>query len=372
MVHQLRPYCGLRFANTRVMIFRNVLLGTYVVTILAGGELQAQGSTLYTDGILRVKGADWQDSRLTVMPQFGDAFEIPLTSDHFKLDLGLLSTYLIRAAHEGCATKEIVFDLWVPDAYRNATFRFPFEIILEAFKANEEPYSYEQPIGAVFFDEATADFTYTTDYSSIKKARSLPALVERMQTHISLHPEPVDPLEVYGAMFAHDPNAEQPRVISSADHQSDLPAAPQDTVMAPPSMPPPMTPSPAAMATASATVTPGPRPSPPGPAPAAARVNTAASAPAAGERNNSENATSSHMATRVEVPAPEQPTGSHELNILPNMVIVIDRFANGTTSTELRKVTHAYGAVFYFQDGRSVTEHTYRQRLAEFAGTGAP
>src|SRR5690606_22262652 len=164
MVHQLRPYCGLRFANTRVMIFRNVLLGTYVVTILAGGELQAQGSTLYTDGILRVKGADWQDSRLTVMPQFGDAFEIPLTSDHFKLDLGLLSTYLIRAAHEGCATKEIVFDLWVPDAYRNATFRFPFEIILEAFKANEEPYSYEQPIGAVFFDEATADFTYITDY----------------------------------------------------------------------------------------------------------------------------------------------------------------------------------------------------------------
>ncbi|MGB6046427.1 MAG: hypothetical protein WBG34_02400 [Flavobacteriales bacterium] len=78
------------------------------------------------------------------------------------------------------------------------------------------------------------------------------------------------------------------------------------------------------------------------------------------------------MATRVEVPAPEQPSGSHELNILPTMVIVIDRFANGTTSTELRKVTHAYGAVFYFQDGRSVTEHTYRQRLAEFAGTGAP
>ena len=72
------------------------------------------------------------------------------------------------------------------------------------------------------------------------------------------------------------------------------------------------------------------------------------------------------MSTRLEVPSTEKPPGSHELNVLPTMVIVIDRFGKGTTSTELRKVTHAYGAVFYFQDGAAITERTYRQLLAEF------
>lgn len=334
------------------MGFKNVLWVTCVLMTCAG-NLQAQGSTLYTNGKVRVKGGDWRDTRITVMPQFGDAFEIPLTSDQFDLDLGLLSTYLVRAAHDGCAAKEIVFDLWVPAAYRNSVFTFPYEILLESFKPNEQPYRYDHPVSGVFFDETAGAFTYTTDYSSIQKARELPTLVERMATHISLHPKPEDPMAGYIALLAHDPNAEGAQTNSN---EAERAATPTVTEMS--TLPPPLPKAPQ----------PEPEPAaPPAPEPTKSPAPGTPKAPSTAERGGTRNVSSSHMTTRLAYIAPKDAHSSHELNVLPTMVVVIDRFGNASTSTEVRKVTHTYGAVFYFKDGESITERAYQEWLKKFA-----
>ncbi|MGV9011366.1 MAG: hypothetical protein ACOH13_02125 [Flavobacteriales bacterium] len=315
---------------------------------------------------MRVRGADWRDTRVTVMPQFGEAFEVPLSTDQFDLDLGLFSTYLVRAAHAGCATKEIVFDLWVPDAYRNAVFHFPFEIVLETFRANEKPYSYEHPVGIVFFDETKADFTYTTDYEQVERARSLPTMEQRMETHIALHPKPVNELAAYEALFAKDPNAEEPHSDTMRVEQTSRPSEPH-TALPPEPVPgsrttePSFTIAPSPRSTAQATTSP--------------TVKKATTVPAAPSRDKvaaKQMEFSSRMSTRLEIPSLRQDQGSHEFSVFPTMVIVIDRFGNGSTSTEVRKVTHAYGAVFYFQDGAPITERAYNEKLAEFVRMGQP
>ncbi|MGB5071374.1 MAG: hypothetical protein WBO28_10510 [Flavobacteriales bacterium] len=341
------------------MLFRNALVSCCLVMALMPEELIAQANTLFTNGRIRVQGADWRDTRITVMPQFGEAFEVPLASDKFDLDLGLFSTYLIRAAHADCATKEIVFDLWVPDAYRNTVFYFPFEIMLETFPDGEKPYSYEHPVGVVFFDEAKADFTYTTDYTEIEQANSLPTMIERMNTYVNLHPKPVDQLAVYEALFAQDPNAAIPQGNTTPVDQTTSPSVRHTEL-------PPDVKVEAPTTQRADPVAPvlGPQAAPREERPAKATSIT--TQPSVEEGTAVRSRSSSRISTRLEVPPPPQYLKTHEFSVLPTMLIVIDRFGHNNTSTELRKVTHAYGAVFYFLDGAAITERTYDEKLAEF------
>lgn len=363
-----RYNCGPSFARAHPMLFRpSLVLGCLLLVLIPEG-LSAQSNTLYTNGKVKVRGGDWRDTRVTVMPQFGEAFEVPLSTEIFDLDLGLFSTYLVRASHVGCATKEIVFDLWVPDAYRNAVFHFPFEIVLETFRANEKPYSYEHPVGIVFFDETKADFTYTTDYKQVERARSLPTMEQRMKTHITLHPKPVNELAAYEALFAKDPNAEESPSDTTRVAQTSRPTRSHAEV-APEPVPASRTTEP------SFTVAPAPVPRSTTQAatpPTLKKVTTVPSAPSKDKVAAEQVEFSSRMSTRLEIPSPQQDQGSHEFSVLPTMVIVIDRFGNGNTSTEVRKVTHAYGAVFYFQDGAPITERAYNEKLAEFVRLGQP
>ena len=327
---------------------------------------QGQTSTLYADGLLRVRGADWRDSRITVVPEFGDPFEIPLSSDHFDLDLGLESSYLVRAVHEGCAAKEIIFDLRVPVQNRSQVFHFPFEILLEVFKPNEEPYGYAHPVGAVFFDPSKEDFIYTTDYQRISQARSVATLVERMDTHISLHPHPENALAGYEALFDQDPNAWP--LSAPAPALPDSATAGTNTNSLPSRERPPARTEPIAFSI----------PAAPSPVP----VQPTTKAPGTYVPSVTEHQ-GDVAVLAVVAPDPEsristhfalEPTSAqqamHEFQRLPTMYIQIDRFGNSDSTMELRKVTHAYGAVFYFQNGIAITQRAYTEELAKHANTG--
>lgn len=309
---------------------------------------------MYADGLLRVRGGDWRDTRVTVVPEYGDPFEVPLSSDHFDLDMGLESSYLLRAVQVGCAAKEIIFDLRVPVAYRSQVFHFPFEILLEVFKPDEEPYAYAQPVGAVFFDASTEDFVYTTDHRRISLARSMPTLIERMGTHISLHPNPENALAGYEALFDQDLNA------------GPLPALPVAVAIRD-SLP-------------NGKLQPGPIAdhAPAIPAPARAEPTTAmhgTKAPAFSEHQSSPAVlpvamplAESRISTHFALEPSRAQLAMHEFQKLPTMYIRIDRFGNADHTMELRKVTHAYGAVFYFQDGLAITRRAYEEEFAKHVG----
>ena len=328
---------------------------------------QGQSSTLYAEGLLRVRGADWRDARVTLIPEFGDPFEVPLSSDHFELDLGLESSYLVRASHEGCATKEVIFDLRVPVQNRNQVFRFPFEILLEVFKPNQEPYAYAHPVGAVFFDPIKQDFTYTTDHQRIRQARSIDPLMERMETHINLHPHPENALAGYEALFDEDPNAWSLPAKAAVKAPAMLDTVTTDAVMEssaitelpPPKMEPianskPAVPSPVLVeSTIRAARTNDP--------PKTARPSELPKPTPAVDAPPSE----SRVSTRFALEPSSAQQAMHEFHELPTMFIQIDRFSNSEITTELRKVTHAYGAVFYFQDGITITKRAYTEELAK-------
>jgi hypothetical protein len=389
-----------------------------------------QTSTLYADGLLRVRGDDWRQTRVTVVPQFGDPFEVPLGSEQFDLDLGLESTYLVRAEHQNCAAKEVVFDLRVPPAFRSGDFHFRFEIMLEAFKAHETPYTYAKPVGAVFFDPDKADFTYTTDYERISRAPEVATLMTRMTAHVTKHPDPVDAMRGYEALFQDDPNAKPLPKAPAMTEAAKLPSTEDSAVEVDRTMQPhtpytakaanrdttvtkeaPLTPEAAATTTGPGRSSPasalpielGARPvktapSAPSTSPAGVQAHamegttrpTTTETTAVTARTDrtsvkpvvhstptrasvkgdvqamvdDSNARESRISTRFTVPRDTARVASHEFSKWPTMLIQVDRFGYADSTLELRKVTHAYGAVFYFRDGLSITERDY---LAEMA-----
>ena len=333
--------------------------------LLFGAQVAVQGNTLYADGILRVRGGNWSNARVTILPEFGNAFDLPLNSDKFQLDMGLRSTYLVRASHPECATKEVVFDLRLPDGVSAETFRFPFEIILERFAKGEEPFEYAQPVGLVFYDQEEQDFIYTTDYTRMRKVLGLDSMIARMAAHIERVPVQADLLADLEWMFVNDPNASLPAM--QVDATAPIAEPMEDAVEVGPTV---LVDEPAPSfgdgnagrefvhtydPVEADTLT--------------APVLLASSTPTV--RTIAEEPTSaSRFSTHWQVPQAMESSASHELQSLRTMVIAIDRFSDGTSATELRKVTHAFGAVFYFEDGISIDQRAYEERLGALALPG--
>ena len=63
------------------------------------------------------------------------------------------------------------------------------------------------------------------------------------------------------------------------------------------------------------------------------------------------------------VPAVQGQCNEQEMIVEQRRVTYINRASREGSCTELRKVVHAYGAVFYFQDGSSITEWMYQQGM---------
>lgn len=299
-----------------------VLLIALVNSTMAG--------VVHADGILRVKGGSWKNARVTLIPEFGAPHVIDRNSAHFTLDLALQCTYLLRAEHENAATKEVVFELRMPEQFAQLDYSFPFEITLEV-EASENVSPFAGPVGLVSFEPALKDLSYTTDHRLLaigNKARELAAKVRYAEPlarpELALEPTPGIP------MPAKVPDSAAPLLDVTglaAGAPNPLPSRTSPPVLVEPALP---------MSND--------------------RIVTATAA------------TSSARAVKNKV-APAVPSasvalkatcGQEELQHLPSMMIAIRYDSN---CDELRKVTHSYGAVFYFQNGRAICQREYEQLL---------
>lgn len=300
---------------------------------------------VHIDGIVRVKGGAWKGVKLTVVPEYSAPFEVALTSSRFDLELPLQSTYLLRAEHAGCPTKEVLFDCSVPPAFGRNAFEFPVLIEL----ALEQPgthFEYAGPVGLVTFEEAQEDFTYTTDYTRIELVEPLPQLHARMPASALGNTTSVDPLAAaFASLLAHAATgAAAIPATGPAPAPTPVPAEPVDVAEEAP-LPAPIAVAPVAVAAAVSIPVPAP-------------VVTKTVAPVARTEPFPHRTTAKRPAP--EPPATDsRPCGTHDIETHPRFVIRTDRITTADGCSELRKVVHAYGAVFFFHDGRAVTEPYY-------------
>lgn len=303
---------------------------------------------LIAEGLIKVKGDSWEGTRITILPEFGEPYELPLKSNRFELELGLQASYLVRAEHMGCPTKEVFFDCRIPALLESWDFRFPFEITLEKLSPGAASFTYAQPVGLVYFDTKKEDFNYTTDYSRITEAPSIEMMKARMNAwstdvrgsghgtmtssliastiSIASTPARLEPLPVLEGPLALDkaevrsvsvPNLTVSEEVSKTGSVADQIVAE-----------------------------------------AAPMVAISRELPTVERKSMVSSSRTIHSVTDRKCEC-----GTHQFLTEPNKVIVIDRVHAEEGCVELRKVVHAYGGVFYFHDGRSVTQPLYEEVL---------
>lgn len=342
--------------NEQAMYFSRLFL-LMLLLVPMGKPVNAE--ILVAEALIKVKGAGWEGTRITILPEFGEAYEIPMTSNRFELELGLQASYLIRAEHPECPTKEVFFDCRIPTLLESWDFEFPFEITLEKFPSAERSFTYAQPVGLVFFDEAKEDFAYSTDYSRIMKATSIQqmqvrmskrslldngsgagAVSQRLLSNSGASPElasdtrePLPTTVLHSRKIATvEPIVElnhEPSPIASSSMEPNDPLSSTSAVLE------------EAMESKTRTAL------------MPERVLSIAKQPIAVASTRSIHSTSSRTGE----------CGTHEFLSQRNRVIVIDRVPAPDGCVELRKVVHSYGEIFYFHDGRSVTEPVYNEVL---------
>ena len=334
--------------------------------LLLGMPYCALAGVVHADGIIRVKGGSWENARVTLIPEFGEPRVIERSSARFTLDLPLQVSYLLRAEYENAATKEIVFDLRVPSRYDGSEFTFPFEITLEV-KESREVIPFAGPVGLVSFNTALEDLDYVTDHRLLavsKKARELSDKVKRMEpapaSELTL-PTPVPPPlnAIVTERSVPEQMQEEPAPEKISPLQSILPIA----VM-------PEAPKPITVAVRSTT--------PIATAPEANSAPAEDTRPTSTTERSSKGSVAASIVTDKAVESRAQtlrseltfsiPTvdcGQEQVLEYPSMLVAVRYIPlpNGNCD-EMRKVTHAYGDVFYFQNGRAITQWEYDQLMA--------
>lgn len=314
---------------------------------LAAVPYAYSAEVLHIDGIVRVEDGSWKGVILTVVPEFSEPFVVDLRSNRFDLVLPLHATYLLRAEHAGCPTKEVLFDCTLLPAFGRTSFEFPIQIDL-AVELEGSMFMYAGPVGLVTFDEARADFTYTTDYTRIKQVRSLPHLHARMPASALGDGSRADPLVAAFAFLMEQASSGVAETLEPVVSTTTAPAQ-SDRLVEEGSL------------TASNDNVPMDGPA----------IHDVLSLGATVVMPTAPVARAEPVAARTIVKPPmpwlptmdERPCGTHDVVSQMHCVIKIDRVPTPDGCSELRKVMHAYGAVFFFHDGRAVTEPYYENAL---------
>lgn len=360
------------FPSTLRSIVLPLSLLVSVSAIGARGVLKA-------DGIIRVKGAELSSATITVVPSNAASYVLSVAAKRIVLDLPLDDVYLVSVARVGCPTKEVYFDTRVPAEMHSSEFTFPFQITLEHLTA-ARMFAYASPVGFVRYVHGLKDFGYETKYV----IRVEEELKQRMQ---AFQETGVDPKRMatiaqartadrargeysaaLGAFESMDegtlaPNVhEVPRqvhVVSGPRQADESPLmrevalavlAPMITLLRSAPLP--------ERTTVAADVTPIEHATPPvvrsAPAPSSVRMEAAAPAVEVEE-------------TKAPVPVAMGGFSRTEETIEePRRVTRIIRLTEPSGDMEeYRMVSHAFGAVYYFQDSRSITERDFVQAIAK-------
>ena len=325
-------------------------LSLLLLAVLVTVPRLVRAEVLHIDGIVRVKEGSWKGVTLTVVPEFSASFVVALSSGRFDLNLPLQATYLLRAEHAGCPTKEVLLDCTVPPAFEGVAFEFPIQIDLAVAVAGP-PVAYAGPVGLVTFAGASADFTYTTDYTRIANVRSLPELYARMPATALRRGTNTDPV----ASAFPSPLAQASSRDRATPVKAPLPAALPAPVVAVLVVEGSLTPMPIAVVPVHVASVDSITPTLLAVAKRATPLAAAEPAPA--------RAVVHHPKTHLPTPD-DRPCGTYDLETHALCVIRIDRIHTTDGCSELRKVVHAYGAVFFFHDGRAVAEPYYQRALS--------
>lgn len=325
-------------------------LSLLLLVVLATTPCLVRAEVLHIDGVVRVKEGSWKGVTLTVVPEFSAPFVVALSSSRFELTLPLQATYLLRAEHAGCPTKEVLFDCTVPPAFEGTAFEFPIQIDLAVATAGSLV-AYAGPVGMVTFAEASADFTYTTDYTRIANVRSLPELHARMSATALRGGTGADPVAAAFSSLLAKASSGGSATPAATPLLAPLPAPVVAVlVVEGPSLPMPIAVVPVHVASVDSI--------PPTLLAVAKRATPLATA-----QRDPVRAAVHHLRTPLPTPD-DRPCGTHDLQTQTHCVIRIDRIPTPDGCSELRKVVHAYGAVFFFHDGRAVAEPFYQRALS--------
>lgn len=368
-----------------------------VIPFLLSGALslglspvRAERGVLNADGILVVKGADVASARITIVPANAPAYALPGGTKRFTLRLPMDDTYLVSFVREGCPTKEVYFDTRVPVEFAAKNFDFPFQVTLEHMDA-DRLFSYEGPVGFVRYQHPLTDFGYETHYV-VKVEEEMHERMRQMES------TGTDPKVIHApavAMVVDVSRDGSERTVKTATTMAEEedgvlastvsevprlvhtlaagPKAPEVEVVAVKEEPTetnmPLVAEPAASVPAA---------EPPleviKEEPVAASVITAEvpvqrpraiAVPVANEEPRIDNA-SQAPPTTVVVNGIERHR-EEEVLVEERRVIRVIRFVaqDGAVVDELRKVTHAFGGVYYFHNARSITERAFQDLSAE-------
>jgi len=137
---------------------------TFAVFAFAGATGFAARGVLRADGLLRLKGVDPRTTSIMVVPEGSPSYSLPSGTKDFELQLPLDDIYLISFSGHDCPFKVIYFDARVPVESHAAVFDFPFMVTLERV-APEHMFVYAGPVGFVRYLHSIKDFGYETQYA---------------------------------------------------------------------------------------------------------------------------------------------------------------------------------------------------------------
>ena len=358
------------------MYIRPVLLVLCAICSVA-----AHAGMLVADGLLRTVGVDRSVVRLTVLPEFSEPYPVQHSGGHFELELPYHAHYVLRAEAPGCATKEVVFNVNLPVRLNGPERAFALEILMELMP-DGATFHYAGPVGVVFFDETKQAFEHTTDHSRIYENSPVLLAMHKAEGFADDGLWAVGPTVV--AVSVGDPLAARlPQLqlgqvlrttsITNASGQRSIrvvgEAPYQAAVIEPAPMLPPAEPLPLNAKVGPAIVTAGAAPEP-STAIATSRttVNSVERVMDVAQRRPAMVEHTEDRAIALRADATTAQCGTTESNWIGRCLVTVDRLSTGTGCTELRKAEHIYGAVFYFHDGRSITEHHYKQLLGGVGG----
>jgi hypothetical protein len=282
-------------------------------------------------------------------------------------------------------TKQLYVDASVPLEKRSMDFDFPLMVVLEH---HEEQFSYAGPVGFIYYEHAITDFSYHTEYAIDidERFRERMATLERTGTDprsairgytasttpatpISVPPPepiPMTPWSTVAPTVAH---------VAPMVHRIARDTPPEDTeqeatTRAQATLP--RTPAPESMRPR--TALPAQHDGLEVPTPTLRQPSTMAPAPQL-QPNTTPVVSASTSPTIAPVAStPASVAVSWELVVEPRRLTTIIRCADhAQRPTEYRRVLHYSGAAYYFQDGRSISAHTYEQGTAHVREeVGAP
>ena len=296
----------------------------------------ASSEFLLVDGIVQVKDMPMEGTRLVALAEDGSSRVVTTGLARFTMALDLSTTYLLSFEREGCVSKSILFDTHVPDGFKGtAPFDFPFKVTLSKRPGND-PYQYAGPVGFVHFSETIGDFGYDTDYSVKLDA----PVFERMAEFQSAEKAALNA----GPSAALTANAGPASVVVPIDNDREG-MQPLDE-----------------LAPTLSRVPPGVHLTERTPRDLVHRKVTRPSLLTFPERSVAIPLPAPMVVVAEMAPVEAAATMFTEETIVEKLrVTTITRIQHGCSTTELRRVAHSYGAVFYFKDGVSCSDWTYAQ-----------